>query len=130
MDRGVDTLQVVRKGSTKECLTILCGRINAIPAVESIVQQWSLVGRIMIMDAILTPRHPVQTIGAPGGDDVRIVTEYPPPLRADIALVGPRPPVGDCQATARPVAQERRRGRAVAAGALTNHRCAWATEAV
>jgi len=59
-----------------------------------------------------------------------LVTEHPPPLRTENALVGPRPPVGDCDATARPVAQARRRGRAVAAGILTKRRCAWAMGAV
>ena len=34
-------------------------------------------------------------------------------LRADIELVGTLPPVGNCQAKARPVTQESRQGRAV-----------------
>jgi hypothetical protein len=34
-------------------------------------------------------------------------------LRADMELVGTRPPVGNCQAKARPVAQESRQGRGV-----------------
>jgi hypothetical protein len=57
MHRGVDTPQAVRTGGTKERLSLLCGRINAIPAGESIVQPWSLAGRMMTMDALLTPRH-------------------------------------------------------------------------
>jgi hypothetical protein len=59
-----------------------------------------------------------------------LVKDHPPPLRTDVALVGPRPPVGDCQVTARPVAQESRRDRAVAAGARTTRCCAWAMGAV
>jgi len=59
-----------------------------------------------------------------------LVTEHPPPLWTDLALVDTRPPVGDCHATARPVAQASRGGRAVASGALTKCSCAWAMGAV
>jgi len=68
------------------------------------VQPWSLAGRMMTMDALLTLRHLARTMGAPGGDEVMLVTEHPPPLGTDLALVDTRPPVGDCHATARPVA--------------------------
>ena len=57
MHRGVDTPQAVRTGGTKERLSLLCGRINAILAGESIVQHWGLAGRSMTMDALLTQCH-------------------------------------------------------------------------
>jgi hypothetical protein len=85
---------------------------------------------MMTMDALLTQRHLAQTIGVPGGENVTIITEYPSPLRADSALIGTRPPIGSCQATAWPVIQERRQGRAVASGVLTKRHCAWAMGAV
>jgi hypothetical protein len=56
------------------------------------------------MAALLTQRHIVQTIVDKGGDDVMLVKEHQPQLRADSALVFPLPPVGDRQATARTVA--------------------------
>src|SRR5438445_189732 len=55
------------------------------------------------MDALLTQRHIAQTIVEKGGDDVMIVKENQPRLRADIALVFTLPPVGARQATARTV---------------------------
>jgi hypothetical protein len=55
------------------------------------------------MDALLTPRHIAPTIVDKGGDDVMIVKDNQPQLRADIELVCMLPPVGDHQATARTV---------------------------
>jgi hypothetical protein len=55
------------------------------------------------MDALLTQRHVAQTIVDEGGDDVMIVKEHQPQLRADIALVFTLPPAGDRQETARTV---------------------------
>jgi predicted transposase YbfD/YdcC len=55
------------------------------------------------MDALLTQRHIAQTIVEKGGDDVMIVKENQPRLRADIALVLTLPPQGDRQAMAQTV---------------------------
>ena len=76
---------------------------NEITAVETIFAPWVLEGRMVTMDALLTPRHVAQTIGDKGGDYVMIVKEHQPQLRAAIALVFTLPPVGDHQATARTV---------------------------
>ena len=76
---------------------------NEIAAVEAILQQVVLEGRIVTMDALLTQRHVAQTIVGKGGDYVMIVKENQPRLRADIALVFTLPPVGDRQDTARTV---------------------------
>ena len=59
--------------------------------------------RVVTMDALLTQRHVAQTIVDEGGDDVMIVTENQPQLRADIALGFTLPPAGDRQETARTV---------------------------
>jgi len=78
-------------------------KTHAITAVETVLAQWVLEGRIVTMDALLTQRHVAQTIGDKGGDDVMIVKENQPQLRADIELVCTLPPVGDPQAAARTV---------------------------
>jgi hypothetical protein len=62
-------------------------KTHEITAVEPILQQWVLEGRIVTMDALLTQRHIVQTIAEKGGDYVMIVKENQPQLRADIAMV-------------------------------------------
>jgi predicted transposase YbfD/YdcC len=78
-------------------------KTNESTAVETILQHLVLDGRIVTMDALLTPRHIAQTIVDKGGDDVMIVKEHQPQLRADIALGFTLPPVGDRQATAQTV---------------------------
>jgi len=78
-------------------------KTHAITAVELLLQPLVLAGRIVTMDALLTQRHIAQTLVEKGGEDVMIVQEHQPQLRADIALVLTRPPVGDRQATAQPV---------------------------
>jgi predicted transposase YbfD/YdcC len=72
-------------------------------AVETILQQLVLEGRIMTMDALLTQRHIAPTIVDKGGEYVMIVKENQPQLRADIELVFMLPPMGDRQATVRTV---------------------------
>ena len=57
----------------------------------------------MTLDALLTHRHLAQTMVEKGGAYVRRVKENQPQLRAESALVFLRPPVGDRQATARPI---------------------------
>jgi len=78
-------------------------KTNEITAVEPLLQQLVLEGRIVTMDALLTQRHIAQTIVEKGGDYVMIVKENQPQLRADIELVFMLPPVGDHQASARTV---------------------------
>jgi predicted transposase YbfD/YdcC len=78
-------------------------KTNEITAVESLLCQVVLEGRIVTMDALLTPRHVAQTILDKGGDYGMIVKENQPQLRADIELVFTLPPVGDRQETARTV---------------------------
>ncbi|HEY5870243.1 MAG TPA: ISAs1 family transposase, partial [Candidatus Tectomicrobia bacterium] len=78
-------------------------KTNEITAVETLLHQLVLEGRIVTMDALLTQRHIAQTIVDKGGDYVMIVKENQPHLRADIELVFTLPPVGDRQATARTV---------------------------
>jgi predicted transposase YbfD/YdcC len=78
-------------------------------AVETLLHQLVLEGRIFTMDALLTQRHVAQAIVDQGGDYVMIVKEHQPQLRADIALVFAQPPWGDTQETAQTV--ERGHGR-------------------
>lgn len=78
-------------------------KTNEITAVEALLQQLVLEGRIVTMDALLTQRHIAQTIVDKGGDYVMVVKENQPHLRADIELVFTLPPVGDRQATAQTV---------------------------
>jgi len=75
-------------------------KTNEITAVEALLCQLVLEGRIVTMDALLTQRHVAQTIVDKGGDYVMIVKDNQPQLRADIELVFTLPPAGDPQATA------------------------------
>src|SRR6266571_8699922 len=75
-------------------------KTNEITAVETLLHQLVLEGRVMTMDALLTQRHVAQTIVDKGGDYVMIVKENQPQLHADIALVFAQPPWGDVQETA------------------------------
>ena len=78
-------------------------KTNEITAVETLLGQLVLEGRIVTMDALLTQRHVAQTIVDKGGDYVMIVKENQPQLRADLELVFTLPPAGDRQETARTV---------------------------
>jgi predicted transposase YbfD/YdcC len=78
-------------------------KTNEITAVEPLLQQLVLEGRIVTMDALLTQRHIAQTIVDKGGDYVMIVKENQPQLRAESELVFTLPPVGDHQAMAQTV---------------------------
>jgi predicted transposase YbfD/YdcC len=78
-------------------------KTNEITAVETILEQLVLEGRIVTMDALLAQRHVAQKIVDKGGDYVMIVKENQPQLRADIELVFTLPPIGDRQGTARTV---------------------------
>ena len=78
-------------------------KTNEITAVEPLLCELVLEGRIVTMDALLTQRHVAQTIIDKGGDYVMIVKDNQPQLRADIELVFALPPVGDQQETTRTV---------------------------
>jgi predicted transposase YbfD/YdcC len=78
-------------------------KTNEITAVETLLGQLVLEGRMVTMDALLTQRHVAQTIVDKGGDYVMIVKDNQPQLRADIELVFALPPAGDRQETARTV---------------------------
>jgi predicted transposase YbfD/YdcC len=76
---------------------------NEITAVETLLSNLVLKGRMITMDALLTQRHVAKTIVEPGGDDVMMVKDNPPKLKADIELVFTLPPWGDRQASSRTV---------------------------
>ncbi len=76
---------------------------NASTAVEPLWCQVVLEGRLVTLDALLPQRHVAQTMVDKGGDEVRIVQDHQPQLRADIALVFALPPTSDRQETARTV---------------------------
>ena len=78
-------------------------KTNEITAVETLLCQLVLEGRVVTMDALLTQRQVAQTIVEQGGDYVMIVKDNQPQLRADIELVFALPPAGDRQETARTV---------------------------
>jgi predicted transposase YbfD/YdcC len=78
-------------------------KTNEITAVETLLGQLVLEGRIVTMDALLTQRHVAQTIVDKGGDYVMIVKDNQPQLRTDIELVFALPPAGDRQETTRTV---------------------------
>ena len=75
-------------------------KTNEITAVETVLSQLVLTGRVVTMDALLTQTAVAQTIVDAGGDDVMIVKANQPHLRADIELTFAEPPVGDHQETA------------------------------
>jgi predicted transposase YbfD/YdcC len=78
-------------------------KTNEIKAVETVLEQIVLTGRILTMDALLTQRQVAQTIVDSGGDYVMIVKNNQPQLRADIELVFALPPWGDYQPSTRTV---------------------------
>ena len=78
-------------------------KTNEITAVETLLGQLVLEGRMVTMDALLTQRHVAQPIVDKGGDYVMIVKDNQPQLHADIELVFALPPAGDRQETARTV---------------------------
>ena len=61
-------------------------KTNEIAAVESLLCQLVLEGRIVTMDALLTQRHVAQTLVDKGGDYVMIVKDNQPQLRADMHI--------------------------------------------
>ena len=78
-------------------------KTNEIKAVETILEQIVLQGRILTMDALLTQRQVAQTIVDKGGDYVMIAKDNQRKLKADIELVFTLPPWGDPQESIRTV---------------------------
>ncbi len=78
-------------------------KTNEIKAIETVLEQIVLTGRILTMEALLTQRQVAQTIVDNGGDYVMIVKNNQPQLRADIELVFALPPWGDHQPSTRTV---------------------------
>jgi predicted transposase YbfD/YdcC len=72
-------------------------KTNEIKAVETVLEQIVLQGRMVTMDALLTQHHVAQTIVDKGGDYVMIVKDNQRQLKADIELVFTLPPWGDTQ---------------------------------
>jgi predicted transposase YbfD/YdcC len=78
-------------------------KTNEITAVETVLKQIVLRGRILTMDALLTQRRVAQTIVEGGGDYVMIVKDNQRQLKADVELVFTLPPWGDRQKSTRTV---------------------------
>ena len=78
-------------------------KTNEIKAIETVLEQIVLTGRILTMEALLTQRQVAQTIVDNGGDYVMIVKNNQPQLRADIELVFALAPWGDHQPSTRTV---------------------------
>jgi predicted transposase YbfD/YdcC len=78
-------------------------KTNEIKAVETVLEQIVLHGRIVTMDALLTQRQVAQTIVDKGGDYVMIAKDNQRQLKAEIELVFTLPPWGDRQESARTV---------------------------
>ena len=78
-------------------------KTNEIKAIETVLEQIVLRGRVLTMDALLTQRQVAQTIVDQGGDYVMIVKDNQPQLKADIELVFTLPPAGDRQEYVRTV---------------------------
>jgi predicted transposase YbfD/YdcC len=72
-------------------------KTNEITAVETVLEQLVLSGRVLTMDALLTQRQVAQTIVDEGGDYVMIVKDNQRKLKDDIELVFTLPPAGDRQ---------------------------------
>jgi predicted transposase YbfD/YdcC len=83
----------------------VAAKTNEIMAVETVLSQLVLTGRVVTMDALLPHTAVAQTIVDAGGDDVMVVKANQPPLRADIELIVAEPPVGDYQETADTIAR-------------------------
>ena len=75
-------------------------KTNEITAVETVLGQRVLKGRVVTMDARLTQTAVARTIVDAEGDDVMSVKANPPQRRSDIELIFAEPPVGDHQETA------------------------------
>ena len=78
-------------------------KTHEIKAIETVLEQIVLPGRILTMDALLTQRQVAQKIVEGGGDYVMVVKDNQRQLKADIELVFTLPPWGDRQESTRTV---------------------------
>lgn len=78
-------------------------KTNEIGAIQTVLEQIVLKGRVLTMDALLTQRQVARTIVDKGGDYVMIVKDNQPKLKEDIELVFTLPPAGDRQEYVRTV---------------------------
>lgn len=62
-------------------------KTNEITAIQEVLQQVLLAGRVVTVDALLTQREVARTILARGGDYVMVVKGNQPQLQADIVAV-------------------------------------------
>jgi len=72
-------------------------KTNEIKAIETVLEQIVLPGRVLTMDVLLTQRQVAQTMVDKGGDYVMIVKANQPKLQEEIELVFTLPPAGDRQ---------------------------------
>ena len=77
----------------------VANKTNEITAVETVLGQIVLTGRVVMMDALLTQTAVAQTIVDAGGNYVMIVKANQPRLRSDVELIFAEPPVGNHQET-------------------------------
>ena len=66
-------------------------KTNEIPVVEDVWRGLVVQGRVITVDAWLTPRAIAERIVQGGGDDVMLVKGHQPQLQHDIALVFQEP---------------------------------------
>lgn len=78
-------------------------KTNEITAIETVLEQIVLKGRVLTMDALLTQRQVARTIVDQGGDYVMIVKDNQPTLKEDSELVFTLPPADDRQEFVRTV---------------------------
>lgn len=76
---------------------------NEMKAIETVLAHLVLPGRVLTMDALLTPRPVAQTMVDKGGADVMSVKENQPKLKEASELVCTMPPAGDRPESVRPV---------------------------
>jgi len=84
-------------------------KTHEITAVDTVLSQLVLPGRVVTMEALLTQTAVAEAIVQAGGDYVMVVKANQPQLRAEIALIFAEPPVGDSHEIADPI--ERGHGR-------------------
>jgi hypothetical protein len=78
----------------------VAGKTNESTAVETVLGQMVLTGRVVTMAALLTQTAVAQTIVDAGGDDVMLVKANQPQRRSAMELIFAEPPIGDLQETA------------------------------
>lgn len=88
---------VAHQGGVTLAPQAVAEKTNERTAVETGRSQLVRTGRVVTREARLTQTAVAHTIVAAGGDDVMVVNANPPHRRAEMALIGAEPPVGDSQ---------------------------------